>query len=1005
MAYETFDWEDHKPLAGFPQKYDSEKNTLVTPKGELKNAHTTGTVEKVLNCKIYRKVGLDVVFHPLNIKCNLRDIHFDFMPVEGDMVSLTAEISVNHDSENLTEELCHIKQMSPLLVKEGRGSITLFDGLYENEKFLAVIENKILFKKEFCDVDFKPFLGCEVLYKAIESDQGKYNWRALSVKPVDEISKTDEEEEYKCPSEVEIVGNTEIGPLISCEKREITLKVKNKGETKLVLEYISFRSCKSNSQISLKYPNPSRSIVILSGCSVDVSFVCEAKFLGISDETVVFSFEKFKVAQRLIVNVTMKDPLPVSDSRMRKKKNFLTWNDFDDSDASICKPKSGSRFEKTNNYVRKIPTGLLKIVLADPEVIAYSKDTEIRNALKKYAPYLSKPLTESNYEDRLHMSVDLEEIEQTIEYKKCDIYNAILHEKDDYFTIDVKEGNKIWKVGTKVKVKQPWSELNTRKQIGYVIESKKDLLAVRFHESFTDSYNGGTCDVSFIPNRKTYLMCHQAIETAVKCLGTSWFFPGYIHEKDPLLEIEAEPSDGTDSPSGNYIIKAGSGVPNDNGTRKINWFSSKLNDIQKQAIVRVLEGRGRPFPYVIFGPPGTGKTVTVVELILQIYHLFPCSSRILVAAPSNSAADNICCLLLKFKKFLPGEMVRLISESRLMEGDLPECIRPYCLKGDFGMVDGNPCRIKRSFGTQRLVIGTCAICGNLRAVNPIPNFSHIIIDEAGQAGEPEALIPISFADRENTQVVLCGDTEQLGPVFLSRHAKYFNMAVGFLNRLSSTKPYIKNKIRFPETQGFDPRVVTRLRINYRSVPEILNLASRLFYNSELIPVVSQTEGFEADIIRMFNFESKGRDTPPAIIFHGLRGECLREEGSSSWYNPLEVGIVTPYNLQAEKIRLLANKLDIRVPEVGSVELFQGQERYAIILSTTRSSQKNEKGVIKNLGFVSCPRRTNVAITRARALLIIVGNPFTLSTDCYWKSVIRYCHDNKSYTGCSLENLL
>jgi superfamily I DNA and/or RNA helicase len=92
---------------------------------------------------------------------------------------------------------------------------------------------------------------------------------------------------------------------------------------------------------------------------------------------------------------------------------------------------------------------------------------------------------------------------------------------------------------------------------------------------------------------------------------------------------------------------------------------------------------------------------------------------------------------------------------------------------------------------------------------------------------------------------------------------------------------------------------------------------------------------------------------------------------------------------------------MKLPKISSVEGFQGQERKVIILSTVRSCNALVDEDIKHaLGFVASPRRLNVAITRARALLIILGNPELLTLDPYWRSVLIYCTDRGAYTGCN-----
>ena len=103
-----------------------------------------------------------------------------------------------------------------------------------------------------------------------------------------------------------------------------------------------------------------------------------------------------------------------------------------------------------------------------------------------------------------------------------------------------------------------------------------------------------------------------------------------------------------------------------------------------------------------------------------------------------------------------------------------------------------------------------------------------------------------------------------------------------------------------------------------------------------------------------------------------------------------------------QIKDLLLELEIETPKVGSVEEFQGQERNVIILSTVRSKTNHVSEDLKHaLGFVAAPRRLNVAITRARALLIIIGNPYLLFEDPYWRTVLTYCRERDAYTGCSV----
>jgi len=224
-------------------------------------------------------------------------------------------------------------------------------------------------------------------------------------------------------------------------------------------------------------------------------------------------------------------------------------------------------------------------------------------------------------------------------------------------------------------------------------------------------------------------------------------------------------------------------------------------------------------------------------------------------------------------------------------------------------------------------------------------------------------------------------------------------------------------LRDPEkysVDSYNPLLVTKLINNYRSHPKLLELPSRLFYHNELIA--------KADLEMVETFANSPilpkRNFP--IVFHGIEGENLQEGSNPSWFNAVEVmqvirylgglyqrgisaadiGIVTPYRKQVEKIRLMLDSLEMEKPKVGSTEEFQGQERLVMIISTVRSCDQSELSD-NALGFLGNKKRFNVSITRAKALLIIIGNPFVLAQDPSWLELLHFCIENGSYIGCDL----
>jgi len=174
---------------------------------------------------------------------------------------------------------------------------------------------------------------------------------------------------------------------------------------------------------------------------------------------------------------------------------------------------------------------------------------------------------------------------------------------------------------------------------------------------------------------------------------------------------------------------------------------------------------------------------------------------------------------------------------------ISEKLLPYCATAELAM-EGTSDRFYQHenglklnctmsvLGRHRITVGTCSTLGILYNMGfPRGHFSHILVDEAGQATEPEIMIPLNFIHSDHGQVILAGDPMQLGPVVQSKLAMYFGFGESFLSRLLHQFPYQRDPEGF-ET-GYDPRLVTKLVMNYRSLPEILHLPNSLFYESEL----------------------------------------------------------------------------------------------------------------------------------------------------------------------------
>uniref|UniRef100_A0A0D9VPT7 RNA helicase n=1 Tax=Leersia perrieri TaxID=77586 RepID=A0A0D9VPT7_9ORYZ len=427
-----------------------------------------------------------------------------------------------------------------------------------------------------------------------------------------------------------------------------------------------------------------------------------------------------------------------------------------------------------------------------------------------------------------------------------------------------------------------------------------------------------------------------------------------------------------------------------------------INTEQASAVATILGYRGVA-PYVIYGPPGTGKTMTLVEAILQLYTAKR-RANILICAASNSAADHVLAKLLQASYLIrPSDIFRLNATSRQYEDVDPDFIR-FCFFQDMVF----KCPPLQALLRYKIVISTYMSSSMLQSEGiRRGHFTHIFLDEAGQASEPEAMVPLSGLCGRDTVVVLAGDPMQLGPVVFCKQAEQDGLGKSYLQRLLR---------EYEQYSTGDPNYVTKLVRNYRCHPAILELPSELFYEGELIACKEDQVSSIYDCVDLPN-----KSFP--VLFVGIQGCDEREGNNPSWFNRIEaskvvsiirkltrdgdvgeadIGVITPYRQQVVKIKKALETFEMADLKVGSVEQFQGQEREIIIISTVRSTVKhNEFDKFFNLGFLSNQKRFNVAITRAKSLLIIVGNPHIITKDRHWDRLLRYCADNGSYQGCPL----
>ena len=314
--------------------------------------------------------------------------------------------------------------------------------------------------------------------------------------------------------------------------------------------------------------------------------------------------------------------------------------------------------------------------------------------------------------------------------------------------------------------------------------------------------------------------------------------------------------------------------------------------------------------------------------------------------------------------------------------------------------------------------------GTARRLTPI-HWTALLVDEAAQATEPESLIPLSVATPPPNDLnqppifVMAGDQHQLNPRTYNRST---NLHISLFERLSSTPVYAshpkarKHLHHITESPSMIQPPFTNLIRNYRSHPAILSVPSSLFYANTLIPEASQTE----TLLPWAGWQ--GRRWPVLFACNAGIDDCEDVRGAGrGWYNmqearkaityaqtllvqgliliPSEICIMSPFQVQVSLLRNLARQARLYDLNIGPMEAFQGLESRFVILCTTRARKRFLKeDEVMGMGIVNEKKKFNVAITRAKEGLVVIGNPWVLATDPHWVTLMEFCWRNGLWQG-------
>ncbi|MEM6395760.1 MAG: AAA domain-containing protein [Bacteroidota bacterium] len=441
-----------------------------------------------------------------------------------------------------------------------------------------------------------------------------------------------------------------------------------------------------------------------------------------------------------------------------------------------------------------------------------------------------------------------------------------------------------------------------------------------------------------------------------------------------------------------------------------------LNEVQLEALSNIISAKDLS---IIHGPPGTGKTTTLVaaiqELILR-------EDQLLVATPSNAAADLICVRL--SEKGVPlvrignisrvdDEVMRHTLEAQLAAqpdnkqikklrreaADLRKKAQKQRVreKGllfrDAGQLSNWANQLEDRLldyiiASARVVVTT--LVGAAANVLSGYTFSTCLIDEAAQALEPACWIPISKSKR----VILAGDPFQLPPTVKSRQAEKGGLSTTLLEKCIERHP----------------KATRMLEIQYRMNERIMGFSNQHFYQGRLkadesvakqtLPNYELSEsiayidtagtGFEEKINN--RFQSRYNENELQLVIEHL----IEMIGSTPpEFSLPSIALISPYREQVVRARELFEteerfaELDLTI---DTIDGFQGQERDLVYLSLVRSNDKGE------IGFLKDYRRINVAMTRARKQLVIVGDSATIGADPFYAKMLEYVEKVGSYVS-------
>jgi helicase MOV-10 len=534
----------------------------------------------------------------------------------------------------------------------------------------------------------------------------------------------------------------------------------------------------------------------------------------------------------------------------------------------------------------------------------------------------------------------------------------------------------------------------------------------------------------------------------------------FFHNSRTIFNIKYELTAGTldDSPwmRSHLFPEASHGRMQTELTKLIHfrWYDKSLNLEQQKAVQDIVhrpyaltskeaeDGSLAEVPFLLHGPAGTGKTKTICEAILQVLLNNP-HAHILACGPSNTATDTLAARLIAHLRD-PSDLLILNADTRTF-AEVPEPILPFCHieNGIFALPPFE--KLMR----YRVIVGTCAALSDLsqnrcrnadlakfeqyssqgvRWIHPTvkheikPHFTHLFVDEAGQATEPETIAVMRVVEHPGVAVVLAADHKQLGPQIESSLARQRGLDVSLFERLMDRSIYAdhpyarRNLLRNPRPAlPFAYPPFCNLHRNYRSHQAILMVPSFLSYDSSLAACATKVDDIATRLQRIpvefIAHEGQEEMTDLNVVHSWYNAEEIRLvkekcEQLQKWVDPKDIAVIAPFREQVVKIRAALRSAKLGAVGVGTVEDYQGAEAQVVIISIVRARERFLDGdLTANLGLINQKRRMNVALTRAKQMCIVIGNATLLASDPHWRVFLKFCKRHGVCFGTALPESL